>query len=207
MKRILALLLLSAIATGAWGQDEVSSSDPAATEQIHEQLRALRDRMLKSYEARDVDALLKDVEPNVVVTWQNADRNLNHAEFLEFYRDMVGGESSVVKEMSSNFVADGESLIYGDDTAIAYGTCTDHFVLSDGSELDLTSKWTATAVKTGEDWKVASFHMSSSIFDNPVLSAANGWLVKIGIIGGVIGLIVGFVVAYLICKRKTESAT
>jgi ketosteroid isomerase-like protein len=165
-----------------------------ANESIHAELRELRDRMFAAYQQRDMDLLLKDVATDVVITWQNADRNEGHAEFLGFYNKMMNGDSKIVKDISSTLEVDGLSVLYGDDTAVARGTLADHFVLANGSDFTLDSKWTATVVKQGDSWKVASFHVSASIFDNPILAVANGWLMKTGLIAGIVGLVIGLLI-------------
>ncbi len=168
--------------------------DAASQEAIHEQLHVLRDRMFAAYEKRDMDALLADVMPNVVITWQNADRNIGHDEFREFYNRMMNPENGVVKDVSSSFAVDGPSFLYGDDAAIARGTQTDTFELNDGSNLTLHSKWTATVIKQNDAWKVASFHVSANIFDNPILDVAKGWLMTAGIAGAIVGLVIGLLI-------------
>ncbi len=189
---------LALLTVPAFGQqpDESVSAEPDAdsAEQIHEQLRELRDRMFAAYEKRDMDALLKDVAPDVVITWQNADRNEGHEEFLQFYDEMMNGDSRIVQDISSEFEVDELSVLYNDDTAVARGTLADHFVLTDGSDFTLNSKWTATVIKIDDAWKVTSFHASANIFDNPILSYAQSWLVKVGLMGGVVGLLLGLVV-------------
>jgi len=64
----------------------------------------------------------------------------------------------------------------GESSRARVGTCVDHFRLTSGKTFDLTSKWTATVVKNAGQWKVASYHTSSNIFDNPILNAASQWL-------------------------------
>jgi uncharacterized protein (TIGR02246 family) len=169
-------------------------SEATASEAVHDELRQLRDRMFAAYEQRDMDKLLADVDQNVVITWQNGDRNEGHDEFLKFYEEMMNGDSKIVQDISSTFEVDDLSVLYGDDTAVARGTLTDHFVLSDGSDFTLNSKWTATVVKKDDAWKVASFHVSANIFDNPILALAQGWLMKVGLIAAVIGLVVGLLI-------------
>lgn len=185
--------------------DAPSSSIPDAAAQaaIHEQLRALRERMFAAYEKQDMDALLADVAPDVVITWQNADRNNGHDEFREFYNRMMKGETSVVKDVSTSFEVDDTSLLYGNDTAIARGTQVDTFVLTDGSNFTLNSKWTATVIKENDAWKVASFHVSANIFDNPILDVAKGWLMKAGIGGGLVGLIIGLLIGRATRRKRS----
>ena len=179
-------------------------SDDAAQAAIHDSLRELRDRMFAAYEKRDMDALLKDVGPDVVITWQNGDRNVGHDEFRAFYQRMMSPENGIVKEISSKFEVDGLSFLYGDDTAVARGTQADTFTLNDGSHFTLNSKWTATVVKQYDAWKVVSFHVSANIFDNPILDVTKGWLLKAGVAGGVVGLIIGLVIGRVM-KRKTAT--
>jgi uncharacterized protein (TIGR02246 family) len=193
--------------TASPGADETPQTQVSehASQEIHSQLRELRDRMFAAYEQRDMDALLKDVAPNVVITWQNADRNEGHEEFLKFYDEMMNGDSKIVQDISSTFEVDELSVLYGDDTAVARGTLADHFVLTDGSDFTLNSKWTATVVKQDDAWKVASFHVSANIFDNPILAVAKGWLVKVGMFAGIVGLVIGLLIGR-VSKRTATAA-
>lgn len=214
--RQLTFCLIWMIATGvSTGQDESSppavitseggNPDQTVQEAIHTELRALRERMFDAYEKRDMDSLLKDVAPEVVITWQNMDRNVGHEEFREFYDRMMNSDNGVVKNISSKFEVDGASFLYGDDTAVARGTQADTFTLNDGSHFTLNSKWTATVVRQNDAWKVASFHVSSNIFDNPILDVAKGWLMKAGIAGGLIGTFIGLLIGRA-TRRKTTVA-
>jgi ketosteroid isomerase-like protein len=191
---------------GSSAADAPSDSTPnAAQEEIHEQLRALRERMFSAYKERDMDALLTDVASDVVITWQNADRNRGHDEFRQFYDRMMNGENGVVKDISSTFEVDDLSLLYGSNTAVACGTLSDEFTLNDGSHFSLNSKWTSTIVRQDEQWKVASFHVSANIFDNPILDVATGWLLKASLGGGLLGLVIGLLIGRA-TKRPATTA-
>ena len=41
-----------------------------------------------------------------------------------------------------------------------------------GMEFDLENRWTATLVKDDGQWKIAAYHVSSNIADNPILTLA-----------------------------------
>ena len=113
------------------------------------------------------------------------------------------GETSVVKDVSTSFEVDDTSLLYGNDMAVARGTQADKFVLTDGSSFTLNSKWTATVIKENDAWKVASFHVSANIFDNPILDVAKGWLMKAGIGGGLVGLIIGLLIGRATRRKRS----
>ena len=150
--------------------------------------------------------MLQEVTDNVVITWQNGDRNEGHQEFIEFFDRMMNGDSRVVNDISSTVEVDAHSVLYEDDTAVARGTLTDNFSLTDGSNFTLNSKWTATVVKKGSQWKIASFHVSANIFDNPILDKAKAYLgiaaIIVGVIGGLVGLVLGWILGRMLGRKS-----
>ena len=210
MVRFIALSLLPALFSASLvAQDAAEPAVQAEqdAEPVHQQLRQLRDRMYAAYQDRDMERLLEDVTPQVVVTWQNAQRTEGHDELLAFYDRMMQGEDRVVEDVSSQMTVDELSVLYGDDTAVARGTLVDRFDLRGGSEFTLHSKWTATVVKQDQQWKVASFHVSADIFDNAILDTAKSWLVNAGVGGVLAGLLIGFALAWMIRRRSAKRAS
>lgn len=201
-----AILLASCASTSRVSSQEISDSISVESDtdvQIHDELRALRERMFVAYNKQDLDALLEDCTEDIVVTWQNGERNLGHEEFRAFYNKMMNGDNAVVKDISTTFEVDGSSILYGEKTAIARGTVDDRFTLTNGSEFLLNSKWTATVIKQDNSWKVASFHVSASIFDNPILDKATSSLFLIGSIGALCGVVLGVLGMRLLRKRAS----
>jgi len=199
---VLLIATLLSFQTTTVAQDADSTATDTDTASIHDELRDLRDRMYAAYEKRDMETLLKDVSDGVVITWQNGERNVSHEEFLAFYDRMMNGNNPIVKDMSSKFEVDDLSILYGDDTAIAHGTLEDTFLFTDGNELTLPSKWTATVINENNQWKVASFHVSSNIFDNPILGVAKNWLIRVGTGSGIVGLFIGLIIGRISKKTK-----
>lgn len=202
---ILAAALIASCVSHASSQ-EVSDSISVESEtdvRIHDELRALRERMFAAYNQRDLDALLEDCTEDIVITWQNGERNLGHEEFRAFYNKMMNGDNAIVKDIATTFEVDGSSLLYGEKTAVARGTVNDRFTLANGSEFLLNSNWTATVVQQDNSWKVASFHVSASIFDNPILDKATNSLFLIGSLGALCGVVVGVLGMRLLCKRAS----
>jgi len=112
------------------------------------------------------------------------------------------GPAAPVRELKINPVADELTILHGDDTGVASGSSTDHYVLADGDEFDLETRWSATVVKSGDDWQVASLHVSSNLFDNPVLKALSRLITLAGIAAGLGGLLIGYGIARLLSRRK-----
>lgn len=182
-----------------------SRGSSSEDEQIHDALRELRDRLISAYDKRDMEAMLQEVTDDVVITWQNGERNEGHQEFREFFDRMMNGDSRVVNDISSTVEVDAVSVLYGDETAVARGTLIDEFSLTDGSEFTLNSKWTATVVKEDAQWKVASFHVSANIFDNPLLDTAQAFLGSAAIIGGLVGLVLGWILGRMFGRKSVQS--
>jgi len=166
--------------------------DPA-----HDQLRKLRDEMVAAFEARDIDALLAHVDPEVVVTFQNGEVVRGPEALRGFFQRMMIGEQSIVKEMKTKLDVSTLSILHGGDTAISYGTLNDHWVLRGGIDMDLVSHWTATLLRGDGGWRVGAFHVSASLFDNPLLAEAKAGLWKAAALAGVAGLALGFAGASL----------
>ena len=83
------------------------------------------------------------------------------------------------------------------DIAKVYGRGTEKYKL-DSVEHTVSTRWSATVVKEGEEWKVASFHSGVNFSDNSVLKAFEefGW--KIGVAAGLISLLVGFILGLVV---------
>ena len=64
--------------------------------------------------------------------------------------------------------------------------------MNDGKMLDLPARWSATLVKDGDKWLIASLHASDNLFDNPLLAIAKRTAYWAGGISLLVGLIAGF---------------
>lgn len=176
---------------------------PAAENPAHNELRAVRDGMVDAFQKKDIDRLVSFMTDDVVVTVQNAETMRGHEQIRKFHERMSEGDNRKVESLQSKFDVDDLSILYGDDTAIAFGNIDDHFKLKSGMEFDLHSRWTAALTKQNGAWKVAALHVSTNMFDNGVSNLLTRWAaLKSGGIALAVGLAVGaLVVAWR--KRRT----
>jgi hypothetical protein len=89
---------------------------------------------------------------------------------------------------------------------VGYGHSNDHYDLTDGTEFDQNTRWTATLVKKDGKWKATSIHISTNMFDNPILTLAikkSMWW--FGGIGGGVGLLAGLLVGF-VYHRSSKKA-
>ena len=169
-----------------------AQEDPA-----HNELRAVRDGLLAGMNSGDIEAQLAFLHPNVVVTWHNAEVSRGREGVRKYLDRMLNGPTKVVEKFGAEVTVDELSILYGGDTAFAFGSAQEHFSLAGGRSFDFTGRWSATMVKDGGKWLVASLHTSDNIFDNPLLNAATQALWWVG--GGT--LLAGALGGWLLGRR------
>ncbi len=198
MKRFLLALgfvFALAIQPAAWAG---KSADDKQAEAVHEELRALLKEMVAAYNSGDIEKLLTALDENCIITWQNAHVDRGPKQVMAYIDEMTKGPNRVVAKSTISPEADDLSLLYNDNnTAVGFGHSKDHYLLTDGAQFDQDTRWTATVVKKDGKWKAASVHISTNMFDNPILNMAVKksmvWFGGIGIgVGFLVGLLLGF---------------
>ena len=86
--------------------------------------------------------------------------------------------------------------------AIATGSSLDHYKLSNGDEFDLNTRWSVTLVDKEGKWLIANLHVSTSLFDNPVVSAVSRAATWAAVGVGVVALLVGFGAGMLMYRKR-----
>jgi ketosteroid isomerase-like protein len=151
--------------------------------------------------ARDIDSILEGVAKNVVFTTMNGDVVIGREGLRDYFDTMMTGPEARVKEVETHFEVDELTTLYnGFDASdqarfgIAYGHSNDRYVLADGTEFEVKPRWSAALVRDPQGWKIANFHYSVNMFDNPVVHKMKGTLTLVGLGGLVVGLLLGFFV-------------
>jgi ketosteroid isomerase-like protein len=184
---VLAAWALSISATAA--QEAKPAEDPA-----HEQLRELRRELVAAINKGDIDRLLTHLDKDIVVTWMDGRVSRGPREVKEYIEKMTKGESRKVASYQTEAEVDRLTQLYK-DTGVATGSSRDSFVLTDGRDFTVNTRWTATLVKGDAGWKLGGFHASTDMFDNPVLHIAiRRTATWVGLGAAVVGLLVGVVI-------------
>jgi len=181
---------------------EARGEKDAAT---HEALRALKNDMEQALNAQDLERLLSHLHPDVVFTTMNNDVRVGKDAIRAYYEAMLNGPDRVVEKLTAKFEVDDLTRLYG-ETGLAQGSSTDHYVLTDGSDLVIHGRWSCALVRQGDRWLIASFHYSTNVFDNPVLDLVKKKMTLAGVAGGVGLLLVGLVVGRITGRRKSAAA-
>jgi ketosteroid isomerase-like protein len=175
----------------------------AQEDPIHEELRKLKRGAEETLNKRDLEGLLGFAIADVVATWQDARISRGHTGVRSYYQEMLEGDESVVRDVQTEITVDELAHLYGGDTAVSTGDMVQHFQLRDGKQFDLNSRWTATLVLDNKDWRIAGFHVSASMFDNPILAiAVRRTMLWTAVLAGVLGLVVGLLVMSIWRRRS-----
>lgn len=183
----------------------VAAGDP--DEATRAQLYALKDGLVESLNKGEIARLITFGTDDVVVTLQNGDVSHGPVEFRAMYDRMTKGPGGLVAEYQTLVTIDGINVLSDGTTAVAYGSSRDHLKLSSGADFNLNSRWTATCVNRDGQWKLASYHASDSLFDNPVLERMKTTTYVMTFFGFIMGLTLGLIilVANSIRKKKAEA--
>jgi len=177
------------------------STGQPAEDPSHAELRLLKDDLVDAVNTRDVPRLLKHLHPDVVVTWQNAEVSRHPEGVRAYLARMLEGPNRIVDSFTTAVAVDELTILHGGDAGISFGSTRDHFSLRGGQSFDLDSRWSATLVRHDGRWVIASFHASTNLFDNPLLTGARR--AAIGAAAG--ALIVGVLVGWLIGRRRRRA--
>jgi ketosteroid isomerase-like protein len=187
-QKLLIMLSLTLLLNAALAQTNSSEVDQAITR--------LREGLIESFNKGDIERLLTFLDTNAVVVWQSGEVCQGTAAIKAYYDKMMKGEHPVVSKVTFEPKVLGRHI--EGDWAVSWGELNDHFLLSDGRDLPLNSRFTATIAKRGDAWKVSAFQASVDAFSNPIKAQAVKKMALAAGIGGVItGVLVGLVIASL----------
>lgn len=190
---LLGLVVLPALAAAP------AAPEPDAA--IHDALRQLRGRLVDAINRHDIDAIVAEAHPNVVVTWQDATVSRGPQGIRAYMDKMMKGPSAIVKSYHADINVDDLTTLYGGNTGIAFGSSVEQFNLAGGLNFTLHGRWSATMVRENGRWLIASVHASSNLFDNPLLSAAKKSLY----VGIAVSALVALALGWLIGRRTSRS--
>ncbi len=184
---VAAVLLLGT----AWAQQP----DPRAEDR--KQLRAMLAEFEGAINAQSIERMVAEMDDNVTVIWLNAEVSRGKDEVRAYYGRMVGHDKAILNKYLTKAAIGAPAKFYG-DVAIADGSTADEFYPIARGVFKLDSRWSTTVVKNpAGEWKIVLLHLSSNVFNNPLLDEVKADIVKGAVGGFVAGLMLMFVVMRL----------
>ena len=136
----------------------------------HAALRALMADVTRAINAQDMNALAARMAERFSFT--TADQQiLKDIPSVRAYLDrMVNSEDSPLSGYSIAPSPEAPTVFLDDKTGCCCGVSDDIYIVRKGErKIHVKSRWTATVVKQGEQWKVAAVHVGVDFLENPVL--------------------------------------
>jgi len=190
---------ISLIAATGWAQQP----DPHAEDRA--QLRAMLAEFEAAINAQSIDRMVAAMDDNVTVIWLNAEVSRGKDEVRAYYGRMVGHEKAILSKYLTKASLGAPAKFYG-DVAIADGSAMDEFYPIGRGFFRLDSRWSTTVIKNAGQWKIAVLHLSSNVFNNPLLDEVQTNIVKAGIAGLLIGLALMWLITSVLRRRSRVTA-
>ena len=176
------------------------AADPDPHEAERKQLLAVFAEVEGSINDQNIDRMLAQMDDNVTVIWLNAEVSRGKDEVKAYYRRMVGGENAILKKYLTKAKVGAPAKFYG-DIAVADGSAADEFYPNARGVFRLDSRWSAALVRKSGEWKIVSLHLSSNVFNNPLLDEIKADIVKAAVVGFVVGLVLMYLIVWLMRRR------
>ena len=193
MRSLALALALVALTISAARADEAAD---------HDGLRALKAGILKAINTRDVGAIETIAHKPFLATVITQDSFTDAGALKAYYEGLFTRTFLRMAKVEMAAEADELSQIYTGTFAVARGSTTETYELTDGRRFEMKGRWTATAIKEDGVWKLLAIHDGTSFLDNPVLAAIEKSTLKVGAIGGALGVVIGLGLGLLVSRRR-----
>ena len=194
---VIAGLLLAVLTVS--GKIYAAQADPRAEDR--KQLLYLMAEVETGINEQNIDRMLAQMDDNATVTWLNAEVSRGKADIKAYYQRMVGGEHAILKKYLTKAKLGAPAKFYG-DIAVADGTTADEFFPWKRAVFKFDSNWSGTMAKIDGQWKLVSLHLSTNVFNNPLLDEYKETLWYVGAGAFVAGLVVMFLIMRFIWPPK-----
>jgi ketosteroid isomerase-like protein len=176
----------------------------AAQDDPHKEDRQALLKILSAVEsainAQDIEGIIAQMSPDCTVTWWNAEISRGHDDIRAYYRRMVKDEGRLISKYTTKAKLGAHARFVGSggDVALADGSMEDEFFPIIRGPFKLNSSWSATAAKSGGEWKIVNLHLSSNVFNNTLI----GELTRTLWITGVAGVVLGGLAGWFLGRRR-----
>lgn len=176
--------------------------------EIHQELRQLLTGIETAVNTEHYADLNAYFHQNLRVTTVNQNTLSSYTDIEAYFRDWFGDGGYLVSlKMTLN--PDALTEFYNDKTmGIVRGSGIEKYKLTDGRDIDLKTRWTATVIKdTDGKWRIVALHIGTNFYDNVIYHETKRYLIKMGVIGAVLALVLGFGIGFYLRGRKRKQVT
>jgi ketosteroid isomerase-like protein len=154
--------------------------------------------------AQDIEGILAQMRPDCTVTWWNAEISRGHDDIRAYYRRMMKDEGRIISKYTTRAKLGDHARFIGSgaDVAVADGSMEDEFFPIIRGPFKLNSRWSATAARSADGWKIVNLHLSSNVFTNTLIAELTRAIWMTGSAGLVIGGLAGWFFGRRMRRRK-----
>ncbi len=196
---VIVLALLISLSVVCYGQE---ADD--AREADHQMLKALRLKITKGINTRDVDVLMTCLTKPFVLTFVDQTTITTEEELRDYIKGMFDGPDALLDDMKIEPEPAVKTQFIDENTGYCYGPTVETYQLKQGITSVLNGRWTATMVKKDGEWRVAAAHAGVNLMDNPLLHRTISAGRTLALIGTVAGLVVGLLAMWLLKRGKGQ---
>ena len=177
-----------------------------AQDDLHKEDRQALLKILSAVEAainaQDIEGIIAQMSPDCTVTWWNAEISRGHDDIRAYYRRMVKDEGRLISKYATKAKLGAHARFVGSggDVALADGSMEDEFFPIIRGPFKLNSRWSATAAKSGGEWKIVNLHLSSNVFNNTLIAE----LTRALWIAGTAGVVLGGLAGWFLGRRRAK---
>lgn len=173
----------------------------ADREKDHEALRTILAKGAEALTTRNLDLVAPLLHPAFTIITVDNSKTVGLDAFRKYYASLFEGPDAILSKVEVRLVADNATRFLDDNSGVVYGTSDETFHFKDGDVRTMKTRWSATAQKETDGWKLVNVHFSANVLDNPLLTAAKSYAMKLAVAGFGAGLVLGVLLMLLRRKR------
>jgi ketosteroid isomerase-like protein len=196
---VLAIALCVLLGGGTAPAQQGSQAD-------HEALRKLKTDVVNAINARKLDGIDVLLHRPFMTTVITQDSFIDAAKLKAYFEGLFTRRFLRIANLQMEAEADETAQIYTGTFAVARGSTKERYDMADGNSFTIDGRWTATALKDNEQWKVLALHSGTNFLDNPVLSAIERSTLYVASGAGAAGIVLGFLAGFFVRRRRAKPA-
>ena len=172
---------------------------------IHNELRALVKGIETAVNTEKYGDLKQFFHKNLRVTTVNQNTITSYQGIEDYFNEWFG-EGGYLVSLQMALTPEALTELYANKTmGIVRGSGVEKYVLTDGRDLELKTRWTATVIKDSDSkWRILSLHLGTNFYDNAIYNEMSEQLKKWGMIGTTLALLFGLLLGFWLRGRKVK---
>jgi len=173
---------------------------------IHQELRVLLQGIETAINTEKYSDLKPYFDEKLHITTVNQ-QVISSLEGLGVYFKEWFGAGGYLKKLNIQLIPDALTQLYGDANnptwGLVYGKGIENYQLTDGRNLVIKTRWTATVAKEADGkWRILALHIGTNFYDNPIFAAVKESTKYYAIGSFVVGILLSILITLFWLRRR-----